>query len=64
MSRSWLRPGGWLLLELGGEQAGHIGVLLERLGFEDLEIIADEEGDTRGICARVSASFVDQAPPG
>jgi release factor glutamine methyltransferase len=51
----WLRPGGWLLLELGGEQAGSIGPLLGGLGFGEIEVTRDEEGDPRGICARIAA---------
>ena len=52
-STRWLRPGGWLLLELGGDQAAPIGGLLDELGFEDLEVMADEEGDPRAVCARL-----------
>jgi release factor glutamine methyltransferase len=52
-SPRWLRPGGFLLLELGGDQAGPIGSLLEELGFEGLEVMTDEDGDPRGIGARL-----------
>jgi release factor glutamine methyltransferase len=48
----WLRPGGWLLLELGGDQAEPIGELLLELGFEAPDVMADEDGDPRAICAR------------
>jgi len=53
-SATWLRPGGWLLLELGGDQAASIGQLLERLGFTSVEVVADEDGDPRAICARLA----------
>jgi release factor glutamine methyltransferase len=49
----WLAPGGWLLLELGGDQAEPIGRLLRKHGFEDVEVLADEAGDPRAICARL-----------
>jgi release factor glutamine methyltransferase len=49
----WLKPGGWLLLELGGDQAEPMGRLLPELGFDGLDVIADEEGDPRAICARL-----------
>lgn len=49
----WLAPGGWLLLELGGDQAEPIGRLLREHGFEDVEVLADEAGDPRAICARL-----------
>ena len=55
-SPRWLRPGGWLLLELGGEQAGPIGELLREAGFDPPEVLRDEEGDPRGICARLKLS--------
>ena len=52
-SPQWLRPGGWLLLELGGDQAGPVGESLHELRFEALEVMTDEEGDARGILARL-----------
>jgi release factor glutamine methyltransferase len=52
-SVAWLRPAGWLLLELGGDQAGPIGRLLDELGFEDIDVMADEDRDPRAICARL-----------
>src|SRR4051794_6241247 len=45
----FLRPGGALLLELGGEQAGALGDDLARLGYRDVEVLVDEDGDVRGI---------------
>ena len=48
----WLRPGGLLFLELGGDQAVPIGRLLSELGFEDVDVLRDEDGDVRGICGR------------
>ena len=52
-SVDWLRPGGWMLLELGGDQAEPIGRLLGRLGFEGIDVMTDEEGDPRAICAQL-----------
>jgi release factor glutamine methyltransferase len=48
-SASVVRPGGALLLELGGDQAEAIAGDLARAGYVDVEVIADEEGDPRGI---------------
>lgn len=53
-SAGWLSPGGWLLLELGGDQAEPIGRLLHDFGFEGLDVMADEDGDPRAICARLA----------
>lgn len=50
----WLRPGGWLLLELGGDQAGSIARHMRDCGFETPEVLIDDEGDPRGICARLT----------
>jgi release factor glutamine methyltransferase len=52
-SPGWLWPGGWLLLELGGDQAESIGRLLHEVGFTGLDVMADEDGDPRAICARL-----------
>ena len=52
-SPGWLRPGGWLLLELGGDQAEPIGDLLHDSGFFGIDVMTDEEGDPRAICAHL-----------
>jgi release factor glutamine methyltransferase len=53
-SVGWLRPGGWLLLELGGDQANAVGPLLDDLGFDAPVSMIDDDGDTRGISARLA----------
>jgi release factor glutamine methyltransferase len=45
----FLRRGGALLLELGGEQAGLLGDDLARLGYVDVMVLFDEDRDVRGI---------------
>ena len=45
----FLRPGSALLLELGGEQADALGDDLARLGYVDVTVLVDEDGDVRGI---------------
>ncbi len=45
----FLRPGGALLLELGGEQADVVGSQMRALGYGRIEVWADEDGDVRGI---------------
>jgi release factor glutamine methyltransferase len=44
-----LRPGGALLLELGGDEATLIADDLEYAGYVDVVVVADEDGDVRGI---------------
>jgi release factor glutamine methyltransferase len=48
-STRFLRRGGVLLLELGGEQAELLAPDLARLGYLDVEVLVDEDGDVRGI---------------
>ena len=50
----WLRPGGTLLLELGGEQPAQL--LLP--GFHGVAVLRDEEGDLRGIEAACRAERI------
>jgi release factor glutamine methyltransferase len=51
----FLRPGGALLLELGGEQAALLADDLARLGYREVEVLVDEFGDARGIEATLTA---------
>ena len=44
-----LRRGGGLLLELGGKQADALGEEVARLGYSDLTVLVDADGDVRGI---------------
>jgi release factor glutamine methyltransferase len=48
-SPRFLRPGGSLLLELGGEQADALGDDLARLGYVGVAVLTDEDDDVRGI---------------
>jgi len=48
-SPRFLRRGGALLLELGGEQADVLDDDLARLGYVDISVLVDEDGDVRGI---------------
>jgi release factor glutamine methyltransferase len=45
----FLRPGGALLLELGAGQPEGLAGDLERLGYRDVTVLRDEDGDVRGI---------------
>ena len=47
----FLRPGGALLLELGGDEATLIAGDLEDSGYGDVAVLADEDGDVRGVAA-------------
>lgn len=51
-----LRPGGWLLLEVGGDQDDALASSLGAAGFEVLEPWWDEDGDLRGISCQAGSS--------
>jgi release factor glutamine methyltransferase len=53
-STRFLRPGGALLFELGGDQARALGDELAGLGFADIQALTDEDGDVRGIEATLA----------
>ena len=44
-----LRPGGALLMELGGRQAVVLERIAESAGYGDMTVLIDEDGDTRGL---------------
>ena len=48
----WLRPGGSVLLELGGDQADEVTVALERVGLSGIRVHRDGDGQDRAIEAR------------
>lgn len=47
-----LRPGGWLGLEVGGDQDRALAPALAAAGLVDVEPWTDEDGDLRGLGAR------------
>ena len=48
-SPRWLRPGGWLLLEVGGRQAPTVAAIMEAAGFDRIAVLQDEDGGDRAI---------------
>jgi release factor glutamine methyltransferase len=54
-SPRFLRDGGALLLELGGAQAEALRGELARLGYADVVVLVDEDGDVRGVEATLTA---------
>jgi release factor glutamine methyltransferase len=51
----FLRAGGAVLLELGGEQVDALADDLARLGYGDVTTLVDEDGDVRGVEATLRA---------
>jgi release factor glutamine methyltransferase len=58
-----LRPGGWLLTEVGGDQDRALAPTLEAAGFEEPTSWFDPEGDLRGLVARRYAQRVQRRGP-
>jgi release factor glutamine methyltransferase len=48
----WLCPGGSVLLELGGDQAGEVAAAFERVGLSGIRVHRDGDGQERAIEAR------------
>ena len=48
----WLRPGGSVLLELGGDQAGEVAAALADAGLSEILVHRDDDGQGRAIEAR------------
>jgi release factor glutamine methyltransferase len=55
-SSRWLRPGGWLILEIGGDQARAVAGRMAAAGLVDIAVVTDEDGDDRAIEGRRPSS--------
>ncbi len=53
-ARRLLRPGGWLLVELGGDQDEVLAREMGPLGFGELESWRDDDDELKGLAARLS----------
>ena len=54
-SPRYLRAGGNVLLELGGEEADALSGELTRLGYVDVAVLLDDDDDIRGLEATWSS---------
>ena len=48
-SSRWIRSGGWLLLEIGGDQVGATRGLFAAAGFGEIAVLTDGDGDPRAV---------------
>lgn len=53
-ARAWVRPGGWLVLEIGADQGRAVSKLLAGAGFDDVDIRPDLPGRDRVAVGRVT----------
>ena len=51
-SGRWIRPGGWLLLEVGGDQVDVTRARFTTAGYETLIVVTDGDGDPRAVAGR------------
>lgn len=56
-ARRLLRSGGWLLLEIGGDQDEALAPMLAEAEWESVRTWADDDGDLRGLEVRRSGSW-------
>jgi len=54
-SPRWIKSGGWLLLEVGGDQVAEVTAMLVASGYSNIAVLEDDDGDPRGIYARLDA---------
>jgi release factor glutamine methyltransferase len=52
----WLKSGGWVLFEIGGDQVDAVTGLLSSCGFRDIGVLEDGDRDPRAICGRLELS--------
>ena len=54
-SPRWVASGGWLLLEVGGDQISPTAALFEASGYTDVATLVDDDGDQRGVYGCLAA---------
>jgi len=54
-SPSWLREGGWLALEVGGDQVPPVTALFEATGYGAIGVLEDDDGDPRAVYGQLGA---------
>lgn len=60
-ARRWLRPGGWLVLEIGSGHGRRVTGLLRAAGLEEVAVTTDLSGHDRVAVARRSANDSTEA---
>jgi release factor glutamine methyltransferase len=53
-STRWVRPDGWLLLEVGTDQIDVVTARFRAAGYAEIEALIDGDGDPRGVVGRRS----------
>ncbi|MEP7115611.1 MAG: peptide chain release factor N(5)-glutamine methyltransferase [Ilumatobacteraceae bacterium] len=58
---TWLRPGGWIVIEIGSGHGRAVDGLLRAAGFDDVAIIADLAGHDRVAVGRTGVGWSGEA---
>jgi release factor glutamine methyltransferase len=58
-SPEWLRPGGWLVIEIGSTHGSHVDALLRATGYDKVAVTADLAGHDRVAVARWGVECFD-----
>lgn len=56
LAPAWLRPRGWLVMEIGADQAAEVTALLRRAGLGSVEVVRDLAGRDRVVRGRTPAA--------
>jgi release factor glutamine methyltransferase len=58
----WIRQGGWLLMEVGGDQIEPTSDLFQSAGYDRLSVLTDGDGDRRAVIGCRRGSGVEGRP--
>lgn len=61
-SPAWLKPGGWLLMEVGVDQVAEARSLLVASGFGQVSELCDQEGDPRAVMGSLCGPGSEDEP--
>jgi release factor glutamine methyltransferase len=54
-ARTWLRPGGWLVIEIGSSHGDRVAELMHAGGYDEVDIVKDLSGHDRVAVGRRAA---------
>ena len=54
----YLKPGGWLLYEIGCSQANDVKIIMEAAGYQEVRILQDLAGLDRVVTGRMPGNTV------
>ena len=58
----WVRPGGWLLLEVGGDQVDVVRGMFTSAGYDQVSVLTDDDDDPRAVIGRLPCRRARSGP--